>query len=67
MALEGVLLHIYSGDENAVATMMKLVQGADEQTRSTSNEALQTTCKCFSLTLPWSACTQILTGPSRPG
>lgn len=45
MALEGVLLHIYSGDENAVATMMKLVQGSEEQTRSTSNEALQTTCK----------------------
>lgn len=53
MALEGVLLHIYSGDENAVATMMKLVQGADEQTRSTSNEALQTTCKCFPA-LAWS-------------
>ncbi|KAH6613452.1 hypothetical protein F5144DRAFT_634038 [Chaetomium tenue] len=43
MALEGVLLHIYSGDENAVATMLKLVQGADEQTRSTSGDALQTT------------------------
>ena len=45
MALEGVLLHIYSGDENAVATMLKLVEGADEQTRSTSGDALQTTCK----------------------
>lgn len=45
MALEGVLLHIYSGDENAVATMLKLVQGADEQTRSTTGETLQTTCK----------------------
>ncbi|KAK4152899.1 hypothetical protein C8A00DRAFT_15842 [Chaetomidium leptoderma] len=43
MALEGVLLHIYSGDDSAVATMMKLVQGADEQTRSTSGETLQTT------------------------
>ncbi|KAK3297869.1 uncharacterized protein B0H64DRAFT_431712 [Chaetomium fimeti] len=43
MALEGVLLHIYSGDENAVATMLKLVQGADEPTLSTSEEALQTT------------------------
>ncbi|KAK4122769.1 hypothetical protein N657DRAFT_575510 [Parathielavia appendiculata] len=42
-ALEGVLLHIYSGDENAVATMLKLVQGADEQTRSTTGETLQTT------------------------
>jgi hypothetical protein len=45
MALEGVLLHIYSGDENAVATMIKLVEGAEEQTRSTTGETLQTTCK----------------------
>ncbi len=45
MALEGVLLAIYSGDENAVANMLKLVQGDDEQTRSTSGETLQTTCK----------------------
>lgn len=48
MALEGVLLHIYSGDENAVSTMLKLVQGADEQTRSTTGETLQTTCKLHS-------------------
>jgi hypothetical protein len=45
MALEGVLLHIYSGDENAVATMLKLVEGAEEQTRSTTGETLQTTCE----------------------
>ncbi|KAK3344344.1 hypothetical protein B0T25DRAFT_556779 [Lasiosphaeria hispida] len=43
MALEGVLLHIYSGDENAVATMLKLVNGADEQTHSTVGDVLQTT------------------------
>ncbi|KAK0704783.1 hypothetical protein B0H67DRAFT_360149 [Lasiosphaeris hirsuta] len=43
MALEGVLLHIYSGDENAVATMLKLVNGADEQTHSTVGDLLQTT------------------------
>ena len=49
MALEGVLLHIYSGDDNAVATMLKLVQGSDEQTLSTSGETLKTTCKlCWS-------------------
>ncbi len=46
MALEGVLLQVYSGDESAVATMLKLVQGSDEQTRSTAGETLQTTCKC---------------------
>ncbi|KAK3387554.1 hypothetical protein B0H63DRAFT_509325 [Podospora didyma] len=43
LALEGVLLHIYSGDENAVATMLKLVQGVDEPTRSTADEVLNTT------------------------
>ncbi|KAK4163019.1 hypothetical protein QBC43DRAFT_69567 [Cladorrhinum sp. PSN259] len=42
-ALEGVLLYLYSGDDNAVATMNKLVQGSGEQTRSTAGETLQTT------------------------
>lgn len=51
MALEGVLLHVYSGDENAVATMLKLVEGTDEQTRSTNGDVLQTTCE-FNAFLP---------------
>jgi hypothetical protein len=45
LALEGVLLHIYSGDDNAVETMLKLVRGVEEQTTSTGGDALQTTCK----------------------
>jgi len=45
LALEGVLLQVYSGDENAVATMIKLVQGSDDATRSVSGDALQTKCK----------------------
>jgi hypothetical protein len=44
-ALEGVLLNVYSGDENAVATIQNLVQGVDEPTRSTSGETLKTTCE----------------------
>jgi len=52
LALEGVLLQVYTGDENAVGTMIKLVQGSDEQTRSVSGEALQTTCK------PWLSSSQ---------
>lgn len=44
LALEGVLLNVYSGDENAVATMVKLVKGAEEPTRSTAGEPLETTC-----------------------
>ncbi|KAI1269413.1 hypothetical protein F5Y18DRAFT_422363 [Xylariaceae sp. FL1019] len=43
MALEGVLLNVYSGDENAVSTMMKLIEGSDEATRSVNGDALQTT------------------------
>ncbi|OIW27197.1 hypothetical protein CONLIGDRAFT_417354 [Coniochaeta ligniaria NRRL 30616] len=42
-ALEGVLLNVYSGDENAVDTMLKLVQGAEEPTRSTNGDVLTTT------------------------
>ncbi|WQF82461.1 hypothetical protein CDEST_07475 [Colletotrichum destructivum] len=42
-ALEGVLLAIYTGDENAVATMLKLIDGTDEQTYSVNGEPLQTT------------------------
>lgn len=45
LALEGVLLQIYSGDENGVATMLKLVQGVEETTKGVSNEPLETTCK----------------------
>ncbi|KAI1800710.1 hypothetical protein F4811DRAFT_498126 [Daldinia bambusicola] len=43
MALEGVLLNVYSGDENAVSTMIKLIEGSEEKTTSVSGEELQTT------------------------
>ncbi|KAI1325934.1 hypothetical protein F5Y16DRAFT_253303 [Xylariaceae sp. FL0255] len=42
-ALEGVLLNVYSGDENAVATMVKLIEGSDDTARSVAGEDLQTT------------------------
>lgn len=42
MALEGVLLNVYTGDENAVATMLKLIEGSEEKTRSVSGDELQT-------------------------
>ncbi len=44
LALEGVLLNVYSGDEGAVSAMLKLVTGAEEQTQNTAGETLQTTC-----------------------
>ena len=44
-AIEGVLLAIYSGDDSAVSSMRKLVEGSDEQILSVPGEQLQTTCK----------------------
>ena len=44
-ALEGVLLSVYSGDESAVATMLKLINGSHENTYAVTGEKLQTTCK----------------------
>ncbi|KAI0457308.1 hypothetical protein F5B21DRAFT_465036 [Xylaria acuta] len=43
MALEGVLLNVYSGDEHAVSTMLKLIEGSPETTRSVAGDELQTT------------------------
>ena len=47
LALEGVLLQVYAGDESGVTTMLKLVQGVEETTKGVSNEPLQTTCEFF--------------------
>lgn len=45
MALEGVLLSVYGGDEAAVAAMVKLYEGSEEATTSVAGEPLKTTCK----------------------
>ncbi|KAL5091937.1 hypothetical protein Trisim1_002330 [Trichoderma cf. simile WF8] len=42
-AIEGVLLAIYSGDDNAVTAMQKLIEGSDDQIFSVPGEQLQTT------------------------
>ncbi|KAG5927251.1 hypothetical protein E4U42_002402 [Claviceps africana] len=42
-AVEGVLLAIYAGDDNAVSSMLKLVQGSDDKVFSVPGEELQTT------------------------
>lgn len=44
MALEGVLLNVYSGDEHAVSTMLKLIESSEEKTQNVNGEELQTTC-----------------------
>jgi len=43
MALEGVLLNVYSGDDTAVATMLKLIEGSSDKTQSVNGDELQTT------------------------
>ena len=45
-AIEGVLLAIYAGDDTAVASMLKLVEGAEDKVLSVPGEQLETTCKC---------------------
>ncbi|VUC22784.1 unnamed protein product [Clonostachys rosea] len=42
-AIEGVLLAIYTGDESAVNSMLKLVDGSSDQIWSVPGEQLQTT------------------------
>ncbi|RFU33588.1 hypothetical protein B7463_g2749, partial [Scytalidium lignicola] len=42
-ALEGLLARVYTGDDSAVASMLKLIQGSDEQTASVTGEILTTT------------------------
>lgn len=44
-AIEGVLLAIYAGDDTAVASMLKLVNGEEEQVLSIPGQTLETTCK----------------------
>lgn len=46
-AIEGVLLAIYAGDDSAVSSMLKLVQGTDDKVLSVPGEELQTTCEYF--------------------
>ena len=43
-AIEGVLMAIYTGDESAVSSMLKLVQGSSDQILSVPGEQLETTC-----------------------
>lgn len=45
MALEGILLSVYGGDQSAVAAMLKLYQGTEDAATSVSGEPLQTTCE----------------------
>ncbi|PHH67614.1 hypothetical protein CDD82_1276 [Ophiocordyceps australis] len=42
-AIEGVLLAIYTGDDNAVASMLKLIESSDEPILSVPGEQLRTT------------------------
>lgn len=50
-ALEGVLAKVYTGDEEAVQTMLKIIQGSEEKTVSVNSEGLSTSCKYAALLL----------------
>lgn len=43
-AIEGVLLAIYAGDDGAVSSMSKLIEGSEEQILSVPGQLLSTTC-----------------------
>jgi hypothetical protein len=45
LAIEGVLLGVYTGDKAAVDCILKLTRGTNDTTVSVSNEPCQTTCK----------------------
>lgn len=45
LAIEGVLLGVYTGDKAAVDCILKLTRGTSDTTVSVSNEPCQTTCK----------------------
>lgn len=44
-AFEGVLLQVYSGTDDAVKSMMKLINGVDENVRSVEGDEVEITCK----------------------
>ena len=50
-AFEGVLYQVYGGSSDAVASILKLVDGADEQIASVEGETLDVTCKLHLLFL----------------
>lgn len=45
MALEGVLAKVYGGDNTAVETMVRLIEGTNDHTTSVNAESLSTTCE----------------------
>lgn len=49
LAVEGVLLKVYSGDDNAVAAISKLYHGSDDTTTAIDGTELATTCTLIPL------------------
>lgn len=44
-AFEGVLFQVYGGNQDAVTSMMKLIEGANESVIGVEGNALEMTCK----------------------
>jgi hypothetical protein len=53
LAIEGVLLGVYTGDKAAVDCILKLTRGTNDTTVSVSNEPCQTTCEHL---IPYDLC-----------
>jgi YesN/AraC family two-component response regulator len=50
-AIEGLLTQLYSGDENAVSAMTKIIKGSDEVILSVTGEEVTSTCEYMWLRL----------------
>lgn len=45
-AFEGVLFQVYGGTDEAVDSMLKLIEGVEEKIISVEGDALEVSCKC---------------------
>lgn len=46
-AFEGALVQVYGGTEEAVASMLKLINGSEDKLTSAESEPLDVTCKSY--------------------
>lgn len=46
-AFEGVLYQVYGGNQDAVSSMIKLIDGADEKIQGVEGDLLDLTCMCY--------------------
>lgn len=47
-AFEGVLLQVYGGNQDAVESMLKLINGVDDKVTGVDGQVLNVSCKSYS-------------------